>query len=257
VPVLEREGAKLFYEEAGSGPPIVFVHGWTCNHAHFAPQYSHFGRDHQVVAVDLRGHGSSDPSDSYSVEEFADDVAWMIGELSLTKPVIVGHSMGALVAVAVAARHPELLSAIVLVDAAPLVVGDDIQGLLAMFADQFDGPDHLEARRGLIEGMLFAPGDDPERKAAIVADMLSTPQPVAAGAWRAIIGFDGAGALAAVTVPALHIACASPINDAAALRAANPLMQTGQTVGAGHFNHLEVPDQVSPMIERFLVTLGS
>ena len=45
-----------------------------------------------------------------------------------------------------------------------------------------------------------------------------------------------------------------PINDAAALRALNPVLRTGQTVGAGHFNQLEVPEQVNAMIERFLVT---
>jgi len=66
----------------------------------------------------------------------------------------------------------------------------------------------------------------------------------------------GAAAAAAMTVPVLHIAAASPINDAASLRALNPLIQTGQTVGAGHFNQLEVPDQVNAMIERFTSQLG-
>ena len=58
-------------------------------------------------------------------------------------------------------------------------------------------------------------------------------------------------------VPALHIGAEDPINDAAALRALNPSLRTGQTVGAGHFNQLEVPDQVNAMIERFLVTSAS
>jgi hypothetical protein len=56
-------------------------------------------------------------------------------------------------------------------------------------------------------------------------------------------------------VPALHIAAERPSNDAAALRAFNPLILTAQTVGAGHFNQLEVPEQVNAMIDRFLLVL--
>ena len=64
--------------------------------------------------------------------------------------------------------------------------------------------------------------------------------------------WDGEAAARGCRVPALHIAADDPLNDAAALRALNPLLRTGQTVGAGHFNQLEVPDQVNAMIERFL-----
>jgi pimeloyl-ACP methyl ester carboxylesterase len=53
-------------------------------------------------------------------------------------------------------------------------------------------------------------------------------------------------------VPALHIGADSPINDATALRALNPRIRTGQTVGAGHFNQLDAADQVNAMIDRFI-----
>ena len=66
------------------------------------------------------------------------------------------------------------------------------------------------------------------------------------------MSWDGEAAARACRVPALHIAADEPINDAAALRALNPCIRTGQTVGAGHFNQLEVPEQVNTMIERFL-----
>jgi pimeloyl-ACP methyl ester carboxylesterase len=58
---LRRDGVALFYDEAGGGElPLVFVHGWCCDHTYFAPQFEHFRRKHRVVAVDLRGHGQSD-----------------------------------------------------------------------------------------------------------------------------------------------------------------------------------------------------
>ena len=58
-------------------------------------------------------------------------------------------------------------------------------------------------------------------------------------------------------MPALHIAADDPINDAAALRALNPCVRTGQTVGAGHFLQLQAPEQVNAMIERFLLVTRS
>ncbi len=77
MPYLQRDGVSLVYQEQGSGdPPIVFVHGWMCDHTHFAPQFEHFGRKHRVAAVDLRGHGRSDtPEQDYTIDGFADDLA--------------------------------------------------------------------------------------------------------------------------------------------------------------------------------------
>ena len=68
--------------------------------------------------------------------------------------------------------------------------------------------------------------------------------------------FDGAGALARATVPVLSIGSAVPSNASADLRRLFPAITVGQTVGSGHFNQLEVPDQVNAMIERFLAVNG-
>jgi pimeloyl-ACP methyl ester carboxylesterase len=75
---------------------------------------------------------------------------------------------------------------------------------------------------------------------------------IAAAVMQAMADFDGAAALGQVTVPVLSIGSASPTNAAEDIKALCPSITIGQTVGAGHFNHLEVPEQVNPMIERFL-----
>ena len=74
---LKRDGITLFFEEAkGLKRPILFVHGWCCDHSFFAPQFEHFAHEgHHVVAVDLRGHGQSDkPHEDYTMQLFADDL---------------------------------------------------------------------------------------------------------------------------------------------------------------------------------------
>ena len=254
MPMLERDGVKLFYEEAGAGSPaMVFVHGWTCNHTYFAPQFDHFKANHRVVAVDLRGHGASDqPDDGYTMAGFADDVAWMCGELRLERPVVIGHSMGGTIVLELAARHPDLPRAVVMVDPAPIVVTPELEPMLAGLVDALNGPDHQAVRQGFVEGMLFIADDDPAVKARVLDEMLATPQAVAAACFGGMASWDGPAALQAVKVPVLNIGAATPINDGTALAQMCPSLVNGQTVGAGHFNQLLAADQVNLMIERFL-----
>ena len=82
--------------------------------------------------------------------------------------------------------------------------------------------------------------------------MSLVPPNIAAATLRAIAEFDGPRALHAVAIPLLSIGSAVPTDNPAELRDACPTITIGQTVGSGHFNHLEVPDQVNLMIERFL-----
>jgi pimeloyl-ACP methyl ester carboxylesterase len=255
----EHEGTAIAYVDVGSGePPFVFVHGWTCNHTHFAPQIEHFSASHRVVAVDLRGHGASDaPEQRYTVSALADDVAWLCEHLGLVRPVLVGHSMGGQVVLDVAARHPDLAAAVVMVDAAPIIAGSPAVEMAAELGAALDGPDGAAAREALADHAVAALADDAELHARVRADMLRTPQHVAVSCVTLMPEWDGEAAARSCAVPMLHIGAEDPINDATALRALNPLLRTGQTVGAGHFNQLEVPDQVNAMIERFLAVAAS
>lgn len=104
------------------GPPIIFVHGLTANAFCFQAFADDLARDHRVFAYDLRGRGDSDkPESGYSVPIHAADLAELIDELGLDRPVIVGHSLGALIGLYFAKQYPEYLSKLVLIDAgAPL-----------------------------------------------------------------------------------------------------------------------------------------
>lgn len=98
-------GGRLAYDIAGAGdPPMIFVHGWCCDRSYFAPQVTHFSAGHAVATVDLRGHGESsapDPGPDVSdMAVLADDVLAVAAAASLRRPVLVGHSLGAL------RRHP-------------------------------------------------------------------------------------------------------------------------------------------------------
>jgi pimeloyl-ACP methyl ester carboxylesterase len=252
-----RDGVKLAFGDAGTGsPPLVLIHGWTCDHTYLAPQRDHFARRHRVISMDLRGHGESDkPRVPYTISGFADDVAWLCRELGLAKPVVIGHSMGGMTALEVAARHPDLPAAIIVCDA-PIVTPAELAPTLAATTAEFGKPTWRSAHRALISDGLFAATDEAERKARILADMTSAPDHVTLGCWDAIVSADTEEAARRCTVPFLYLAAAVPVTDFARLRRLCPHVVVGQTVGSGHFHQLEVPEQVNPMIERFLKVSG-
>ena len=100
------------------GQPILCVHGLTANAFFFQSLADKLATHYQVFAYDLRGRGDSDkPEDGYSVPIHAADLAALIDELGLDRPIVIGHSLGALVALYFAAHYPDKLSKLILLDA--------------------------------------------------------------------------------------------------------------------------------------------
>ena len=246
----------LSYDDNGhSGAPAwVFVHGWTCDRSFFKPQYDHFGASARAIALDLRGHGKSPLAEDgdYSIAAFAGDVAALIDELGLPPAIVVGHSLGGVITCALAASRPDLVAAAVMVDPAPFVWPESIRPMLEDIFTSVNTPEtSATARANLVEAMFMAT-DDQKRKADIAAAMAAAPQEVAGPAIASLLTFDGPAALAAVQCPIASIGSDGPVNDAQEMKRINPKILIGQTLGAGHFNQLEVPDQMNAMIQRFV-----
>ncbi len=254
---LHRNGVALFYEEAGGGePPVLLVHGIACDHTYLAPQFEHFRGGHRVVAVDLRGHGRSDaPRQEYTIEGFADDLAWMCDRLGIEKPVVVGHSLGGEISLALAASFTDLPAAVVAMDST-IVPPQERSGMMRPFIESLRSPAYPEELRRYFS-KFFLPTDDQERKARILNRAPSTPQHqhVVASAWEdGLFAYDTAAA--ACRAPVLYIDAGTPNTDLVRFGELCPRLVVGKTVGSGHFVQLEVPEQVNAMIERFLeVTL--
>lgn len=113
---LAVEDGQLWYDDRGSGPPLVFLHGaWMSGDA-WAEQASHFADEYRVIRPDLRGHGRTGPTDRrrYSVELFVDDLEALLAHLEVEAPVICGLSLGNIITQAYLDRHPETPAAAVL-----------------------------------------------------------------------------------------------------------------------------------------------
>jgi pimeloyl-ACP methyl ester carboxylesterase len=110
-------GVTLSVTDDGDGPAILFIHGLGCDSTDWLYQLARFRATRRVIAPDLRGHGrSSVPDGPYDLPSFVADLAAVLGRLGVESCVVVGHSLGGLIAAALAIEHPERVSALVAID---------------------------------------------------------------------------------------------------------------------------------------------
>jgi len=250
---LIRDGIALAYEDAGSGtPPVVLVHGIACHRAFMAPQARFLRARHRVVAIDLRGHGDSDaPRQRYTIEALADDVGWICDQLDLERAVVVGHSLGGLVGLELAAARPDLIGGAVLIDSV-LLAGEGRQDTVAGLVAGLRGPDGDRVLHEYFRP-FFGPHDDPAVCEWILDQAVRTPAHVTSSIWEeASSSWDDAGALARCRSPLLYLDAGTANADLERAVRVNDSLTLGRTVGTGHFSQLISPEQVNAMLERFL-----
>lgn len=245
----------LFADEGGAGDqtPVVFIHSLAGHTGHWTDQLAHVRATRHAVALDLRGHGRSPlPADSdYSVPAMARDVAAALDELRLERVILVGHSIGALVAVEYAAAHPDRVAGVLLLDPA----GDARKVPTAVMQGFFASMDTNYA--GTIaeywEGSLA--GSQPAVRAAVMADLQATPRAAVEGALRALLTYDPVTPL--TSYRGLTRTINTRLNDVPmGLASLVPSLPVRKIEGTGHWLQLDKPDDVNREIDDFLTAVG-
>lgn len=119
---VELRGLRMAVHEAGSGPPLLLVHGLLVNHLEWAPVIARLAGSFRCIAPDLIGFGQSDkPSEKrfpYTREAFVETLRDLLRELEIARAHVAGHSLGGAIAIQLAADHPELVDRLAVVDSA-------------------------------------------------------------------------------------------------------------------------------------------
>ena len=113
--VRAEDGVRLVYDVRGKGDTaLVFIHGWACNRSFWHEQVDNFAQQYYVVSVDLGGHGEFQANrDVWSIAAFGGDVKVIVEQLDLAEVVLIGHSMGGMVALECARLMPKRVVGIV------------------------------------------------------------------------------------------------------------------------------------------------
>ena len=178
MPMILVNGSQMFYKRSGdtTKPAIIFVHGITCDHSDWDEQVAYFQQTHDVIAVDLNGHGQSDVVlERCSIKSYAEDVIALTVQL-LDKPaVLVGHSMGSRVVMQAAALRPELYSVAVLVDGSRLADPQMHDALVAKLEATINAVGLPAINKMVFEPMFGADSNMP-KKAQIIQRAVQFPE---------------------------------------------------------------------------------
>ncbi|HEY3174813.1 MAG TPA: alpha/beta hydrolase [Candidatus Polarisedimenticolia bacterium] len=238
--VPSADGVSIHYITEGSGAPaLVFVHCWSCDTTVWDAQMKHFAPAHQVVAIDLAGHGSSGRGrKEWTIPAFGQDVRAVVEKLGLKKAILVGHSMGGSVIVEAARLMPERVILLVPVDSLQDVerkfTPEQIESFLAPFKQDFK-----KNTDAFMRG-FFPEGTDPALVDRVAGKAASAPPEIAIAALASLFAHDLPGAMDGVKIPFHAInSDRRPTNLEGNRRHAR--FEVTLIPGVGHFPMLEKP----------------
>ena len=255
---------RLFFTDEGAGdPPILMVHGFSCDGQDWMFQIPHFAERHRVIVVDIRGHGrSSVPADGYEPKQFAADIAGLLGQLGTGPVVAMGHSLGGAIVSALAVEHPSLVSALVSVDPGYLVP-EEVRPIVSAMAAALGDDDPVAASQQFLSAS-YAPASPPALRAFHMRRIAGVPGPVLVATLGGLfVGPDSLG-YRDTSVPYLQrrscpvLAFYTDAGRAAFEETlfADPRSRSIAWPGSGHWLHQERPAEFNHVVSAWLETLG-
>lgn len=254
------DGLTLGYRESGTGPALVFLHGIGSSSEGWLAQLAHFGRAHRAVAWDAPGYGGSGDLEPLApaAADYAEALAGLFDALAIDRAVVIGNSLGALMAASFVRLYPSRVRALVLSDVAAGHAGLDAEERNAKLMQRLDDVAELGAA-GMAEkraGNLLGPNAGPGVRNAVVR-VMSRIRPKGYGqAARMLSLGDVFAELRGCTVPAL-VMCGgedrvTPPEGNRRVAAAIPGARFALLDGVGHLPYLEAPERFNALVGEFL-----
>ncbi len=242
-----------FIDSGGPGPVLLLVHGYTDSSRSFSMMVPRLGQ-YRLIIPDVPGHGGSAARTGFEVSDFATDISALVHTLGLRRFAVIGHSMGAMIGIDLAARLQDDVTRLVTISGT----------LRPQFAPQSDIVREIEALADPIDPAdpFFDDWHACARTvdAAFLMRMRAEAAAIPASIWKGILrGFaetDLTGMARQVAQPVLCIGCSDDaLFDAGHRRALLPAFENAQGVvleDHGHNPHWENPDKVADLVLAFL-----
>lgn len=249
MPIIEVDGRSLNYVETGSaamGPTLILLHGAGGSHLVWPEALQRIERI-RTLAVDLPGHGQSQPPGRRTVDAYAAVIEEFAGRLALEQLVLVGHSLGSAVALTLALRDRVAIDGLILLGAAARMPVSDV--LLGGSLASLERAADFVAEHG-----FGAPS--PDVQAGIRDQMLATGATTTFGDFLACSRFDLRARLVGINASTLIITGdrdrLTPLRFAQTLAAGIPNARLSIVEGTGHFAMLEQPEHIARLASDFL-----
>ena len=231
-------GQMAYCDSEDSGDPFLFLHGTGCDASDWQPVIEKLPSAQRCIALDFRGHGrSSVPTQSFTLTDLADDALQLLDYLEIRKAVLVGHSLGGMVAMAVA-THSERVTGLVLLEGWTCLSAAGS----AFHTGRFYG--------SLSESAITKI----QRKAAATRNRFH-PE-VWQDFWESVKDFDGYPYLERASIPIYEVFGSSGRNDLTDQRLCIPSNRNIQCVwvpDAGHYLPQERPSEVAKIVDTVSV----
>ncbi|HSV84716.1 MAG TPA: alpha/beta hydrolase [Ramlibacter sp.] len=244
----------------GGGPTVLMLHGIGGGHLAFAPQVETLANaGYRAVAWDMPGYGHSAPIEPYTFKGLAQSCVALIDTLRCSQVILVGHSMGGMVAQEVVARRPELVSRLVLCGTSAAFGepdGDWQRAFIAQRTAPLDAGKSMAELAEILVPQMIGPNSLPEGVRLATHCMGLVPSATYRRALECLVTFDRRANLANIHVPTLLIAGEhdrnAPPSVMKTMADAIPNSSYLEMEGVGHLQNLEAPDDFDGLLLNFL-----
>jgi len=246
--VLSFDGVPIAFSSFGEGEPtLVLIHGWLCHRGFWARQAKELMEHYRLVGLDLAGHGKSGHErEGWPLSAYGEDVKAVVEELGLERVVLVGHSMGGMVALEAARLMPERVVGVIGVDtfhnAATQVDPEVWERRMQRFEKDFKGSCEESVRK------FFSETADPSLVRKATSSMCRSSPEMAISLLRQHGAYDLAAALRRVEVPVRTINSDMYPTDVQGNREFSPGFDMTLMEGAGHFPMMERPEEFNRLL---------
>lgn len=254
---IQRDGASIHYDVVGSGPLVLFIHGFPLSRTLWEPTAERLAGEFTCILPDLRGHGASTPTPNASIEQYANDLIAVLDAVAPRQPAVVcGLSMGGVIAFDLFRRHRARVRGLVLSDCRPQAETEEGRQRRADVAARV-----MQQGSGVFAeemvGKLVAPGAAPELIDRWVDIMARTPAPGVAAAAHALAERpDSTGLLPQINVPTLLVFgeqdSITPPDVGREMAERIPDARLEIIAGAGHLPPVEQPERFAGLLVDFL-----